>query len=99
MVGSRKRTYGKGGTASSQAVLDDPFLDENEIEEQMFKMSLRQEVAPLSSGDVAKPIPLADAVPVTQKGREIQSVPVSFFLVRILSLCPNQQDHGLTLGK
>jgi hypothetical protein len=90
MVGSHKRTYGKGGTASSQAVLDDPFLDENAIEEQMFKISLGQEVAALSSGDVAKPIPLADAVPVTQKGREVQSVPVSILLAQIISLCPDE---------
>ncbi len=50
MGSSQKRVYGKGSTASSQAVLSEQFLDENEIEQQQSVQRRRREAAsPLSS--------------------------------------------------
>jgi hypothetical protein len=75
--GSHKRAYGKGGTASSRAVLSDLYLDENEIEEQMSKISLGQATfSPLSKDDI-KSVAIAAAVPGDQNGREAQRVSVS----------------------
>ena len=63
--------------ASSRAVLSDPFFDENDIEEQIFKMSLGQVVSPLLSKDYAKPVPPGPTASIAQKGKEVQSVLVS----------------------
>ena len=74
MEGSYRQVYGRGSTASSRAVLSEHFLDENEIEEQMFKMNLGEAV-PLSSGGNAKPV--YNAASTTQKSKVVQSNPVS----------------------
>lgn len=94
MIGSQKRTYGKGGTASSRAVLSNPFLDENEIDQYMPKISSGQAGSPLPSKDDAKPVSVrgssvpVSSVPVSslaRESKEAQSVPVSILLVSNLT--------------
>lgn len=85
MGSSQRRAYGKGGTASSRAVLSDQFFDENGIEEQMFKMSLGQMMSPLPSKDDAKsgtPNPIAHT---TRKAKEVQSLVVSVLQLTALN--------------
>lgn len=77
MDGSYKRAYGKGGTASSRAVLSDHFLDENEVDKQMSKMSLTQAESPLLSEDDAKPMPPTSVIPVARNSKAVRSVPVN----------------------
>ena len=97
--GSHKRAYGKGGTASSRAVLYEQFFDENKIEEQMSKMSLGQAVSLLPSETDAKPIPPAPPVPVARRGKDVETVPVSDLPRPSLSFCTYHADPGLTIGK
>jgi hypothetical protein len=75
---SQKQAYGKGGTASSRAVLDEHFQDENEIEEKMSKIGLGQAVSLLPPKDDAKAIPLAPAIAVAREGKEVQNCSVSY---------------------
>lgn len=77
MEGSGRRAYGKGGTASSRAVLSDHFLDENEIEDHIAKMNLGQVASPSPSKNDAKPFPPAPTAFVARKAKHMESVPVS----------------------
>lgn len=91
MGSSHKRAYGKGGTASSRAVLSDPFFDENDIEEQIFRMSLGEAVSPWVSEDHGKGVPPGRPASVARKGKEVESVLVGVFTNGIASviLCIN----------
>lgn len=90
MAGSQKRAYGKGGTASSRAVLNDLFLDENDINEQMSSLSLGQAGAHLSSKEDDEPVPAVTnpvpVIPVARKGKGAESDPVSILADSKLSL-------------
>jgi hypothetical protein len=94
-----KRTYGKGGTASSKAVLRDVFGDENEIEGGMFKMSLGQVVSPSLPDDVAKPVSPPPASTIARKSKDIDCTPVRYpyflssSLSRVLPRCWTDSGH------
>jgi hypothetical protein len=77
MAGSQKQAYGKGGSASSKAVLSDNFFDENEIDQQMVKMNLGQSKPPLPPKDDAKPVPPTPSVPLVNESQETRNDPVS----------------------
>lgn len=71
--------------ASSRAVLSDHFLDENEIEEQMYKMGIADRASNFPSIDNAKPTRAGHDVCISRKKDCIQRELVSISFVTVKS--------------